>query len=240
MAYILTIDFPDSGEHEEEYDELWQALARVKQLQAMPWTQSGTPPMTLDDGLGYNIDIDTGLYCNRPAPDAIADAMAEDTVQRFPQHIGRSNRLPPIPDAEFCIASRPLKVDINEAFGKRMVALQIKSAISPDANVEAVREAMLQRSEFGLRKYGITTADSPLGIAGWLQHLQEELMDATVYVQCLKNDVEADNERLRKLLGEAYNAGACAQAKEQGFGILLPEPQDEYVNRVLAEQAKKK
>lgn len=55
-----------------------------------------------------------------------------------------------------------------------------------DANVEAVRKKLRQRSEVGISKYGVTTADSTLNVLDWLQHLQEELLDAAVYVEALK------------------------------------------------------
>lgn len=55
-----------------------------------------------------------------------------------------------------------------------------------DANVEAVRKKLRQRSEVGISKYGVTTADSNLNVLDWLQHLQEELLDAVVYVETLK------------------------------------------------------
>lgn len=61
---------------------------------------------------------------------------------------------------------------------------------SPDANVEAVREALLQRSQAGLAKYGTTTERTDINLLGWLQHLQEELLDAAVYVEALKQRVK--------------------------------------------------
>lgn len=57
---------------------------------------------------------------------------------------------------------------------------------APDANVEAVRQALLDRSLHGLKKYGVTTEREDLTLLQWLQHLQEELMDATVYIEAFK------------------------------------------------------
>lgn len=61
----------------------------------------------------------------------------------------------------------------------------VSSNISPDKNVEAVREKLLQRSVFGLEKYGVTTERKDIDLVGWLNHLQQELMDAAVYVQAM-------------------------------------------------------
>ena len=45
------------------------------------------------------------------------------------------------------------------------------------------------RTKVGLKKYGITMEDEILSIYDWLNHLQQELMDATVYVEKLMNVV---------------------------------------------------
>jgi hypothetical protein len=54
---------------------------------------------------------------------------------------------------------------------------------STDPNVEAVRRKLLERSAVGVRKYGTTTARDDLSLRDWLVHLQEELMDAAVYIE---------------------------------------------------------
>jgi len=55
-----------------------------------------------------------------------------------------------------------------------------------DTIVESVIEQFKQRSEAGINKYGVTLDREDLNALEWLQHLQEELMDATLYVQKLK------------------------------------------------------
>jgi len=59
-----------------------------------------------------------------------------------------------------------------------------------DKNVEAVRERLAQRAARGLVTYGVTTERRDLTHLEWLQHLQDELLDAAVYVQRLKADPE--------------------------------------------------
>jgi hypothetical protein len=54
---------------------------------------------------------------------------------------------------------------------------------SPDANVEAVRTMLLQRSEVGLKKYGVTTMRDDLNLRQWLQHALEEVLDQAVYLR---------------------------------------------------------
>ena len=57
-----------------------------------------------------------------------------------------------------------------------------------DKIVERVREAFKKRSERGLEKYGTTLERNDLTNLEWLQHLQEELMDATLYIEKLKDE----------------------------------------------------
>ena len=48
-----------------------------------------------------------------------------------------------------------------------------------------------QRAAVGKNKYGVTMERTDLTLFEWLQHLQEELMDAAVYVQRLMEDASA-------------------------------------------------
>ena len=57
-----------------------------------------------------------------------------------------------------------------------------------DRNVDAVKRKLDQRSLRGLRKYGVTTERDDLSPADWLLHLQEELLDAAVYIERLCGD----------------------------------------------------
>ena len=55
-----------------------------------------------------------------------------------------------------------------------------------DPIVESVIDTMRARSRDGITKYGTTLYDSPDGFYKFLNHLQEELMDATLYIEKLK------------------------------------------------------
>ena len=46
-----------------------------------------------------------------------------------------------------------------------------------------------ERSEMGIKKYGTTLENNSLPLMDWLNHLQEELMDATLYIEKLKQDI---------------------------------------------------
>ena len=58
-----------------------------------------------------------------------------------------------------------------------------------DKNVEAVRTLLHDRMQAGFKKYGVTTERTDIDTLGWLQHLQEELLDAAVYVERLKDEI---------------------------------------------------
>lgn len=65
---------------------------------------------------------------------------------------------------------------------------------SPDKNVEAVREKMMQRSIVGLNKYQVTTERTDLTRLNWLRHAQEEAMDLAIYLQKLITLESEQNE----------------------------------------------
>ena len=59
--------------------------------------------------------------------------------------------------------------------------------IQKDPIVENVKRLYDVRSKIGVDKYNTTLFDSPDGFYKFLNHLQEELMDATLYIEKLKN-----------------------------------------------------
>jgi hypothetical protein len=61
--------------------------------------------------------------------------------------------------------------------------------MNPDTNVDKVRDLLLARSILGFQKYGVTTERKDIDLLGWLQHLQEELCDAVVYIERMKQDL---------------------------------------------------
>ena len=64
-----------------------------------------------------------------------------------------------------------------------------------DKNVEKVITQLRDREEEGLRKYGVNTERVDLTPLQWLQHLQEELMDASVYIEKLKNEMKETRQK---------------------------------------------
>ena len=73
-----------------------------------------------------------------------------------------------------------------------------------DLNVERVCVQLQDREQRGLLKYGVNTERDDLSTLEWLQHLQEELMDAAVYVERLIQDYKkyANRKEIVDLLRE--------------------------------------
>ena len=65
-------------------------------------------------------------------------------------------------------------------------------AVCPFANAVAKRIEM--RAQKGLEKYGVTCERSDLDLHQWLTHLQEELMDAAVYIERTKYELWREKE----------------------------------------------
>jgi len=54
-----------------------------------------------------------------------------------------------------------------------------------DSIVESLVKKYQDRSEVGIKKYGTTLDREDLNTLDWLKHLQEELMDASLYIEKL-------------------------------------------------------
>lgn len=77
---------------------------------------------------------------------------------------------------------------------RRMYPGDIKVTIDmpQDKFVQAVKERFEQRSQVGIKKYNTSLEREDLNLLDWLTHLQEELMDATLYVEKLKSYAKED------------------------------------------------
>ena len=59
-----------------------------------------------------------------------------------------------------------------------------------DSYVQIVKAKFEQRSQTGIKKYNTTLEREDLDLQDWLNHLQEELMDATLYIERLKAELK--------------------------------------------------
>jgi hypothetical protein len=61
-----------------------------------------------------------------------------------------------------------------------------------DPIVHRVVQKFVSRSDIGFAKYGVTLEQDPSKMFEWLNHLQEELMDAVLYLQKAKEVYTTD------------------------------------------------
>jgi hypothetical protein len=55
---------------------------------------------------------------------------------------------------------------------------------------EQVIKRIRKRAEIGLKKYGTSMERNDLNDIEWLSHLQEELLDASIYIEKIKTILE--------------------------------------------------
>jgi hypothetical protein len=61
---------------------------------------------------------------------------------------------------------------------------------SKDTIVNSVVQKFISRSNLGIQKYGTTLDRDDLKTVDWIQHAQEELMDAILYLEKLKKQIK--------------------------------------------------
>jgi len=76
------------------------------------------------------------------------------------------------------------------------------SYVFRDPVVERVVDKFVSRSDVGYEKYGVTLDEDKSNIFQWINHLQEELMDAVLYLQKLK---EESTDELQQTLLNSFN-----------------------------------
>ena len=73
-----------------------------------------------------------------------------------------------------------------------------KSIIFRDPVVERVVDKFVERSDLGFKKYGRTLHGERTGghkdLAGYLNDVQEELMDAILYIQAAREELSEDDD----------------------------------------------
>jgi hypothetical protein len=102
----------------------------------------------------------------------------------------------------------------------KLLYRKFKNETMKDSIVESVIEQFKQRSNVGINKYGTTLDREDLTMLEWLKHLQEELMDATLYVEKIKSKlgfvISNYNEELEQrmnIIGQNGNEGTHYDTK---------------------------
>lgn len=94
-----------------------------------------------------------------------------------------------------------------------------------DSVVTAVINSFKQRAEFGQKKYGTNLDRTDLTTLDWIQHAQEEHMDAILYLEKLKQCFQKQASPL-----EGVKTQAPLQ-KEEEEGVKAPLSQKEETKK---------
>lgn len=60
-----------------------------------------------------------------------------------------------------------------------------------DSCVKGIIEKFIERADFGMKKYGTNLDRKDLSVLDWIQHAQEEHMDAILYLEKLKKEISS-------------------------------------------------
>lgn len=94
----------------------------------------------------------------------------------------------------------------------------------PDPVTEYIRTKMLQRQRVGWTKYGIGLGREDFTMDNWLQHLEEELMDAIQYTVRLRMTLSG----ALKVQGDAADVRVEQELPAQEIARLTQEISDRY------------
>jgi len=93
--------------------------------------------------------------------------------------------------------------------------------IKPCSIVESVRQQLLDRSNAGLLKYGVTLDRDDLSLLDWLEHAKQEQMDSVLYLEKIIQELrkketwyneEQTNKRMN-VIGQNGNDGTHYENK---------------------------
>ena len=68
--------------------------------------------------------------------------------------------------------------------------MDVAKVLKTDSVLKSVVEKYCERAQVGQTKYGHTMDREDLDFDQWIDHLMEELMDATLYLQKLKSKLK--------------------------------------------------
>jgi hypothetical protein len=88
----------------------------------------------------------------------------------------------------------------------------VVTVVPSDSIVASVVASFKQRSEIGIKKYGVTLDRTDLGLLDWVQHTQEELMDAVLYLEKLKKTLSLTQDEGSSLQCSTIHGGCCCNA----------------------------
>lgn len=73
----------------------------------------------------------------------------------------------------------------------------MESKFQLDSVVSGVITKYVMRAEVGMKKYGTNLDRKDLQVSDWIKHVQEELMDAVLYLEKLSQDIKNVNIQVK-------------------------------------------
>lgn len=116
----------------------------------------------------------------------LCETMVTDPSQQYCEEC-RSNKIENIPFKPMPLNTEEQMMDVVLQNEKALADLcgvrTVQLGTAADPVVEANRRLLLERSNVGISKYGVTLADSGLTRRQYLQHALEEALDLANYLQ---------------------------------------------------------
>ena len=84
--------------------------------------------------------------------------------------------------------NKEVKVTIYDSTNSRTV-------LKTDSIVDSVIDKIITRAQIGKQKYNTDLDRQDLSLSEWLNHLQEELLDAANYVEKIKRLLDGDKTK---------------------------------------------
>ena len=88
------------------------------------------------------------------------------------------------------VVDEPVYLHIEEEKYLEQIDSLLPTRYCADSIVNNVIRAFIGRSNVGLQKYGTTLDRDDLSVLDWIQHAQEEHMDAILYLEKLKTEIK--------------------------------------------------
>ena len=92
-----------------------------------------------------------------------------------------------------------------------------------DGIVESLIKRFLSRSAKGIDTYGMTLEQNRMPVKDWNLYLQEELMDASLYLEKLRTIHEETDEQVKKLTAKIRESQAKTDALRESLENMMDD-----------------
>jgi len=117
-----------------------------------------------------------------------SDLSQDQKIAIIPQIVGEP--LSPTTPNSSIVVDEPVYLHIEEEKYLEQIDSLLPTRYCADSIVNNVISAFIGRSNVGLQKYGTTLDRDDLSVLDWIQHAQEEHMDAILYLEKLKTEIK--------------------------------------------------